>query len=157
MRIGIISDSHHDKAGIEKAMMRMGAIDHLIHAGDHLSDAKHIAQKYGVSITAVKGNMDMGAGHSEVIVEMEGHRILVTHGHKYHVKRGYQQIYYKALESDVDIVVFGHTHVAMQFEESNIMFINPGSVSHPYGGHAKSFAILEMQEQKYQVEIQYFD
>ncbi len=156
MRIGLLSDSHHDHDAIETAMQLMGQVDHIIHAGDNYSDAKRISKEYGVEVTAVKGNTDMGLGKLEKILELNGRKILVTHGHKYQVKRGYQKLYYRALEAEVDIVIFGHSHVAVKFIESNILFINPGSVSIPYDDKEKSFAILEIKDEENKVSLQYF-
>jgi len=155
MRIGILSDSHHDREDINTAISVMGKVDHIIHAGDNYSDAKYIEKEFNYKITAVKGNTDLGVGKTETIIELLGRKILVTHGHKYHVKHGYQKLYYRGLEAGVDIVVFGHTHRALQFEESDILFINPGSVSRPHGGEKKSYAILELSEKKCEVEIKY--
>lgn len=156
MRIGLISDTHHDRTDIKKCIKSMGQVDHIIHAGDNYVDAKYIEKEFNQKVTAVKGNTDMGFGESEVIIELMGRKILVTHGHKYHVKSGYQKLYYKAMEAEVDIVVFGHTHYAVEFKESEILFINPGSASRPNNGYQKSYGILELDEKNVKVELKYF-
>ena len=68
-------------------------------------------------------------------LELDGLRILATHGHKYNTSSLPPLM-------DGDILLHGHTHV-IAFEDfgKNNCYINPGSVSIPKGGNPRSFII----------------
>jgi putative phosphoesterase len=68
----------------------------------------------------------------------------MTHGHHYDVKWDYQRIFYKGLEMEADVILFGHSHVPVHVEEDGILIMNPGSTSHPRGNSNKSYALLEV-------------
>lgn len=145
MKIGLISDTHGDVFIAEKAIKAMGDIDLLLHAGDTYLDAKLLHTMTGVDVVAVKGNTDFNCeAASETILTVENRKIFLTHGHKYNVKFGIDKLYYKALETDSDIVVFGHSHIPIYAKENGIVFINPGSVSRPRGGSMPSYGIMNI-------------
>ncbi len=147
MKIGLISDSHGDKAAIEDVLAAMGHVDLILHAGDCIADTGYVEILTDAEVVAVKGNCDMGAkGLTERIIDAKGKKILLTHGHRYRVKHDLQRLYYHALEIGVDIVVFGHTHVATQFEESGIVFINPGSISLPRPGKKATYGLICIED-----------
>ena len=54
---------------------------------------------------------------------------------------------YKAMEAGVDVVLYGHTHIANIVFEEGVWFINPGSLSRPRYGK-RSFATIEIKESR---------
>lgn len=146
MRIGVLSDTHGVKYIVKKALERMQDIDVLLHAGDIVEDAKYIeGGKY--EIYCVAGNCDAFSFEpTEKTLELQGKKILLTHGHTYRVKRGYGQLLLRAQEVDADIVVFGHTHVPENKYIENILFFNPGSAALPRSGGAGTFGIIEITD-----------
>lgn len=143
MKICIVSDSHGRTDRIEQAVSRHPGIDLLIHAGDHADDAAVVKD---LQVKAVAGNCDQpGTAKTEVLIDLHSIRILVTHGHRYHVKQGLLSLLYRARELKAQIAVFGHSHVPVIAEEEGILFINPGSLSHPRGGfQVPSYAVLDL-------------
>ena len=142
MRIGVISDSHGDIFAVKRAVAQMGSVDILIHLGDHYKDAEIILKELKRDIIYVKGNCDFShTVECDKIINIEGKKLMLTHGHRYNVKSNYLNLYYKALEEEVNVVLFGHTHYAEIFEKDNILFVNPGSLSRPRGP-AQTYAIL---------------
>lgn len=63
------------------------------------------------------------------VMELEGKRILMTHGHRYGVKSGYLRAVYAAKEQQADILLFGHTHRAECFQEEGLWVLNPGAAA----------------------------
>lgn len=154
MKIGVMSDTHGDLLSAEKAIKAMGDIDVLIHAGDTFRDAMQLKELTGIDVVAVKGNTDFACeGDLETIIPLEDKRIFLTHGHAYNVKFGLDRLYYKALETDSDIVIFGHTHMATHITEKDVTFLNPGSVSRPRGGKKPSYAVINIVNRKHEIEL----
>lgn len=80
-----------------------------------------------------------------MVVNLGGRRILLLHGHKQGVKNGLQRLYYHALESKADAVLFGHTHIPEMRREGELFMMNPGSPSFPRGGHTQgTYGILHI-------------
>lgn len=84
---------------------------------------------------AVKGNCDDFTGFpDEEVIEVEKVKILVTHGHRYHVKRDLLSLLYRAKELNCRLVFYGHTHFAEENEIDGITLINPGAIESPGTG-----------------------
>ena len=104
-------------------------MDGRLLGGDHASDGRHLEQALVISAFIVRGNCDACEdAPEEQLVELGGWKLLLCHGHRYHVKQNLQSIYYRGLEAGADIVLFGHTHQAI-YEAGAVTLINPGSVS----------------------------
>ena len=81
-----------------------------------------------VPLTAVAGNCDYGStARTEWLLELEGVRILLTHGHGYAVKQGTGALLRRARELEAQVVLFGHTHQRLLEEADGVLLINPGS------------------------------
>ena len=88
----------------------------------------------------------------ELILQFEGHKLLLTHGHHYHVKSGYGALLARAVRAGADIVLFGHTHLPISETVSSgseicgvaithpIYLFNPGSI-----GQGGSFGTLGLR------------
>lgn len=146
MRIGVISDTHKENYYIQKAINKILKVDIMIHLGDNVEDVKEIRKLYKGNIVNVKGNCDLsGETPSEKLIICDEKRILLTHGHKFGVKDSIFKLRYKALETEADIVLYGHTHVSKIDFEDGIFFVNPGSTTYPRNG-LNSVAIIDINE-----------
>lgn len=95
------------------------------------------------NLHAVKGNCDAYAFPDEEVVEVGGLRILLTHGHKYHVKTDLTALYLRATELQCSVVFYGHTHFASIEEYRGITFVCPGSIaSSPFGSPSYAYAVV---------------
>ena len=148
MKVVVISDTHGNNKEIIDAIMSMEKPDMLIHLGDYTKDAKEISNILGIPITIVRGNCDFGFEYNNSeLIELNGKKLFLTHGHIYDVKFTLDKLYHKALEMGADIALFGHTHMPMNIEYGDILIFNPGSPSMPHGGsRAKTFGIIEIGE-----------
>lgn len=120
MRILVLSDSH-----LHSVKLDLDSYDYVIHCGDGNRMLK------ADNIYSVRGNCDF-RGDKELIITINNKKLLITHGDLYNVKYGYTRISYRALEADVDVCLFGHTHVADVFEFEKMVFVNPGAYQDGY-------------------------
>lgn len=148
MKIGIISDTHGDMRSIEKAIPYLVECDLIIHAGDYIDDAEYIHYATDVEVKCVKGNCDSYSidGHYELTFSVKNRKFFVCHGHYHDVKMGVNSLYKFAKNNNIDVVVFGHTHVPTYKTINNIIFINPGSLAYPRGLSDRSFGILTIED-----------
>ena len=82
-------------------------------------------------LVAVKGNCDDCPFPREEIVQVEGVKILATHGDLYGVKRDLLPLTLRANELGCDMVLYGHTHYANTEEFDGLTLINPGAIQSP--------------------------
>lgn len=132
MKIAVVSDTHRMNRYIDIAKKYIEDADVLIHLGDNVDDVEELSKGFKGTVYAVRGNCDYTDKYpSEQLIELEGKRIFITHGHLYGVKSTLNNIYYRAKELEANIVLFGHTHENLIIEEDSIKFMNPGSISLP--------------------------
>jgi putative phosphoesterase len=152
--IGVLSDSHGKLKKAEKALRKMGSIDLLLHAGDYYEDAMILGGTYGINIKAVTGNCDRYApGPVEEVMDVNGYKIYLTHGHLFGVKHTLEKLGKQAETIGADIVIYGHTHVPYQEKKNGILFLNPGSITWPLFPGRHSFAVLELHQSGYTYEL----
>jgi len=146
LRIGVLSDTHRKLDLARKALKDIGKLDLLLHAGDHYQDALTLGKEFNVPVKAVVGNCDFFSNKpSEEVLQLGKYKLLLTHGHQYGVKRGLQNIYYRGLETGVDIIVFGHTHTPVHIIHEGMHILNPGSIGLPRGNSGPSYALITIE------------
>ena len=154
MNILVVSDTHDNIDGLVNFIKEMGQIDYLFFLGDYVEDGIILRDILGIPTTIVRGNGDHGRYdfNEDELVEIGGKRILATHGHNYNPSLGLQNLYYRALELEADIVLYGHTHLPKIFKKESIILMNPGSPSYPrtYNGQGSIGLIIlgDRQEEK---------
>lgn len=138
MKVLVISDTHGDAITAEK-IVAIEKPDLSLHLGDYGRDLREGLR--------VKGNCDgLSSLPSKRILELKGHRLLMTHGHKENVKVGLQTLYYQAKEAGADIALFGHTHQPFKEDFGDLLLLNPGSLSRPPLGKKGSYLLLLLEE-----------
>ena len=138
-KIVVISDTHRNKQALAKLADIMFESDYVFHLGDCYDDFMDYAYALKEKAFQVHGNCDWGSD-TEIVTEIEGHKILATHGHEYGVKQTRDKLYRRAKELGCDLVFYGHTHIAEIETVKGITFINPGCMT-PYSPK-KSFAYV---------------
>ena len=144
MRFLVISDSHGRYERISELLSMHRSIDALIFLGDGLSDLERAgAYESGATVFAVKGNCDWSSflgtsrAEDEMLLNFEGCRFLLMHGHTRGVKHGLTNAIYAAQERGADILLFGHTHEPLEKYipdgneyslEKPMRIFNPGSL-----------------------------
>ena len=109
----------------------------VIHLGDITDDAEEVAEHYPeLPFCMVPGNCDGwgGAAPLKKQITLGGKSILLSHGHRWGVKSGYERAIDDARAAGADILLFGHTHSALcQQLEDGLWMMNPGSARSSYG------------------------
>lgn len=147
MKIGIVSDSHGDTHALEDMLAHSAAAEAelWLHAGDVLPDADYLAMLTQQKVYKVPGNNDWPDSRvpEELVLELGGHRLLLTHGHMFGVRWTTDMLVQHALNQDCDVAIYGHTHCA-EFLPGAMTVVNPGSISRPRDERAGSFMLLEL-------------
>ena len=138
----VFSDIHGDEYAKKILQKYVEGSDGAFFAGDGISGLNDFTKK---PFYAVKGNCDL-IGEEEKIIETDGVKILLTHGHLYGVKSSYLRLIYRAKELGVNVVIFGHTHLPLIMQEEEVLLLNPGSCS-IYGAQ-KTFINLFISNNK---------
>lgn len=145
MKVGILSDSHDDVEAVKKAIgiMQAQGCAFLIHAGDVCSPftARHIKES-GMSHLAVFGNNDGDRVVLSKLIDiapaprhlpLEGRSVVVFH----------EPFINDFIDpSRVDLLVYGHTHLAESTSRERMRIVNPGALSGILVGR-KTFAFYD--------------
>ena len=155
MKIVVFSDSHSDIESMKKIVDKEKP-NMIFHLGDCIEDALAL-QKYtkDILVEFVQGNTDYRYNYDKkIVLEIEGKKIFLTHGHKYHVKRGVSNILKKGIDKKVDITLFGHTHIPYLNYKNKMWLMNPGSINRYYfKGKNCSYGIIKIKNSKITCKI----
>ena len=112
------------------------APDQVIHLGDLQEDAEELTYVYPrLPICMVPGNCDGWTMEPlKKQITLAGKKVLLSHGHLWGVKRGYEAAVADAQACGADILLFGHTHKALcQQLEDGLWMMNPGTSRTTFG------------------------
>lgn len=150
MKILVVSDTHGQLQKVKyiyENLKKKHTIDMIIHCGDYLEDALQMKRELGVPCYGVSGNCDRTTSDLDYTkVETDYGNILVSHGDLDKVDFGYQNLYYRAIEANCQIALFGHTHRTFYKKLEDMLIINPGSLTHPRDGSGGTCVLLNMRE-----------
>ncbi len=132
MKVLIISDTHGRTHNITNILKRIGPVDLLIHLGDLGCSEKYMEEIAGCRTEIVSGNNDFNSNLPKVkLINIGKYTVMLTHGHRYGVNYGFNEIMESAKSNQADMVMFGHTHIPLIDLSRDIWLINPGSLSLP--------------------------
>lgn len=137
MKVLVLSDSHNHLDFMRRAITARKP-DAVVHLGDYSRDAEEMSEEFPeLPFYRVSGNCDRdyGTAQNTVVVNLAGARVMLTHGHLFHVKFGLGALLHEAKKSRVDAVLFGHTHQALCRREGDLWVMNPGTAGF-YGASA---------------------
>ena len=135
MKIGILSDTHLTqitrdfKETIEKVF---DGVDMIIHAGDitGISVFNYLSKW---ELRAVRGNMDdfdlYNLLPEKRIENIMGKNIGIIHGKG--APGGIENLVLKEFQ-DVDLIIFGHSHIPLEAKKEGVLLFNPGSYRRNY-------------------------
>jgi len=155
IRIGVISDTHiPDRGGHlpEVILDAFKQVDIIIHAGDIVNlgtvdELKAICSK----IIVVAGNMDQEAVKKKypvkLVLEILGYRIGLMHGAG--PAFSLLELLKDAFKEDnCDLIIFGHSHAAMNERKDGVLFFNPGSATDLSAAY-NSYGIIELKKKSH--------
>lgn len=161
MKILVLSDTHIPIAAQdlpEEIYRAIEGVDMIFHAGD-LIDAGVLEKLKSLKETrAVCGNMDskelcMTLNTKEVI-NIGKFKIGLIHG--YGAPSEIMPTVRREFDK-VDVLVFGHSHAAMNVTKDGVLYFNPGSPTDKIFASKNSYGILEVTDKNIEgiiVEIQ---
>lgn len=144
VKIGVISDTH-GRLRPEVAEHLRGC-DYILHAGD--VDRQEILDRLEdiAPVCAVRGNNDWGYWARKLprsrTVELGGVKFFMVHNR--------QDAPWEL--GDVQVVVFGHSHVYLEERFEGRLWLNPGSCAWPRFGGGISMALVTVDGGEVQVE-----
>lgn len=139
MKIGILSDSHFTnpyRCDVpEWVAAAFADVDMIIHAGDVEHPDFLRALSSIAPIYAVRGNCDSHGFDTPEYMSIETGHGHITVAHRADVAR-------RHLIPESKVMVYGHTHISLINQETDLLVINPGSITLPRGGLPASVALL---------------
>lgn len=138
MRILVTSDIH-GASELLGLVRKIEKYDIHIDAGDSNLSLTDLSVR---QIISVKGNTDFFTNLPPMrILENELGKILITHGHNYHVKMSLTNLFEAGKHQQANYVVYGHTHEQRLDIKENIYYLNPGSLR-----YSRQYAIITNDE-----------
>ena len=108
MKVLVVSDTHGRDESLEMAVALEQPFDYLIHCGDVEGREFFIEALAECPCTIVAGNNDFFSDlPREDEILLEGHKIMVTHGHNYGVSMDLYGVSEEAAARGCEIVCFG--------------------------------------------------
>ncbi|MFD2612225.1 metallophosphoesterase family protein [Paenibacillus gansuensis] len=151
MRIGIVSDTHMSPkvARLPNALVEgLQGVELILHIGDWTS--LHVAgmMEEIAPVDGVAGNNDgleirERFGRKKVL-SIAGFRIGMVHGDG--SRKTTEQRAWEAFEGEqVDVILFGHSHIPFMERRGEVLMFNPGSPSDKRRQPKYSYGILELE------------
>ena len=145
--LGVISDTHGPLT--DEAAAALQGVDHIICAGDIVSDEMLPTLEAIAPVTAVRGNMD-GCGAPSSLprtawVEIAGVAVYVLHD--------LNQLDLDPAAANIKMVIHGHTHRQSLEMRQDVLYLNPGSAAFPRGPMSSSIARVSVVDGRVFPEI----
>ncbi|MBY9012247.1 MAG: metallophosphoesterase [Candidatus Lokiarchaeota archaeon] len=169
--IGLLSDTHVPQrtGNVPDVVIddfKNRNVDYVFHMGDFTSYKvyKKLIETFGKDkVVAVRGNMDFDSNLTNTLPEklefkIYKFKVLMLHGMggpNIIIKRLIKKL--DLLNSDYDIVIFGHTHRPVNEKQDGILFFNPGTTT-PIDNRftvISSYGYLRISNEKVESEIIY--
>lgn len=160
MKIGILSDTHirYGKSLPNYVWDALEDVDMILHAGDILIEGILEDLEILAPVVAVRGNCDWELSDlpETTIVSAEKIKIGITHGHLGRGGSTPQRAYNLFQDQEVDIIVFGHSHIPYKEVYNGITLFNPGSPTDKRGQPAFSLGILTVRDEHFEIYHMFF-
>ncbi|MCU0651226.1 MAG: metallophosphoesterase [Candidatus Omnitrophica bacterium] len=153
IKIGVLSDSHIPDRAKElpaKLLEEFRNADMVIHAGDMVDPSVHKALlEVCKDVRAVSGNMDPSQIKDvfpvRQIIKAGKFTIGLVHG--WGPPNRLLDVVKEEFKSEKpDIVIFGHSHQALNHKDGRTIYFNPGSPTDNVFAPYKSFGIIELDD-----------
>lgn len=146
-RVLVLSDSHGNVGNMIRAVKREEP-DIILHLGDCVVDADALRREFPhITMVNVPGNCDFSRGDTERLIDIDGYKVLMCHGHTYGVKLSYMHLELHAKEIGADLALFGHTHKLFYDKHNGLAMMNPGSIGAPLWGCMPSYGIITFDKE----------
>lgn len=161
MKIAVISDTHikEDLSYLENFLENeLLDMDFIVHAGDILSTEAIRLMKSYKRFSGVYGNVDQPDTRNRLkeveIINIHNFRIGIFHGHG-KGKDTLQRTIDKFKNNEIDIVIYGHSHMPNILTKNGILCINPGSPSCKRKEKWYSYIVLTLFDNEINAELRF--
>jgi len=156
MTIGVLSDTH--SLNLPAPLLeRFKSVDLIIHAGDICDNHTLKLLKKLAPVKAVQGNMDeMAVKKVLPVIEIIncGHvKIGLTHGHIGNDRDALKNAMATFKDDKMDVVIFGHSHQALNEKIGATLYFNPGSPNDVVKAKFFSYGLITIEAGKIKAEI----
>lgn len=155
MKIAVLADTHSLPLP-PQLLEALKNVDLIVHAGDICDVATLNILKKIKEVKAVQGNMcETPLKYQLPLIlcfECEKVRIGVYHGHR-PSRDALENAREQFKDTPLDIVIFGHSHQALNQTIGQTLFFNPGSPNDVTIAKFFSYGLLEVHDGKIKVEI----
>ena len=136
MKIGVISDTHVTTIDEIPAVILRALVDAdlIVHAGDFTQKAVLDGLRTLGEVKAVAGNMDSGALKATLLRKEQfvvgGKKVGLVHGSggPWGMAGRVRKLF-----SDVDIIIYGHSHLPYSLHVEGSLLFNPGRARDSFG------------------------
>ena len=144
MRILVLSDIHGDLHSAMRAVKAQPNAEAIIFCGDGAQQFQSIKETYTEkTVVGVRGNCDWTSTLPVTeTITLGGKTLFITHGHMYQAKFTTYNLVCAAREAKADILLFGHTHCAMNEYDDGLYIMNPGSCN----GYGASYGYIDITD-----------
>jgi putative phosphoesterase len=151
MKIVVLADTHiptHAPGLPAELMEPLRRADGIIHAGDVTNAAVLDELNEYAPVHAVIGNNDgpdvaRWGATDELVIDLGDFRVGVVHDSG--PRRGRERRLLRRFP-DARVIVFGHSHIPMAYEDQGVLLVNPGSPTWKRREPHPTYAILEISE-----------
>jgi putative phosphoesterase len=153
MKIGVLSDSHGYRTNMLKAidqLIHLHHVDLLVHLGDDFDDALDL-DRFDTELVKVPGVFSSYYRDphipNRVLKGFEGWRTLLSHTDTSHENDLPTDPIPEQLSKDgqVDLILFGHSHIPTLDERDGVIRINPGHLKNKdKKGYSPTFGLVEI-------------
>ena len=141
MKILLVSDNHGDYEALDRLANKYPNMDLYLHAGDSEQDEFSIKP-----FISVRGNCDHYYDFPNfLVIPSPAGNIYIQH----------TPFISKSVisEHNAKIVIHGHTHTRRNEMVNGILFINSGAISYARDKYDGSYAIIEIEDQRVEVNF----
>ena len=147
-KVILASDNHGNLANLKKLLALENDAAYYLHCGDSCMDEDEIRPFISVS-----GNVDYFNFPMQRTIAIEGHSILMLHGHKYiSAYSSFDPLVKLAKENNSQFVFFGHIHRFVDETIDGVRLINPGSLSYNRDESPECYARIIFDKDEVKVE-----
>jgi len=147
-QIVVISDSHGRNDVFQQLQELYPNAVAYLHCGDSECEQSELG-----SFISVKGNNDVYVDHPlERRLEIEGLKVLIIHSHQYPIVQALDRLKEKCHKEDIDLCLYGHSHVYRVSRTDRCVLVNPGSIHYNRDGSEPSYAVISVHQKQIDVE-----
>lgn len=159
MLLGIVSDTHGNVEAIQAVADRflVAQVDQVLHLGDDYLDILFLEAE-NLKVLAVPGLYCPEYRDPTIpnrrIENLAGVRILMSHTAEASKFDQTGDLDPESAIKEVDIVLYGHTHIPSIWKQEGVLWVNPGHLkAHDRRGYPLSYALMHLAPPTVDVRI----